>query len=287
MILITGSGGKTGRAVSAALSREGHKLRLFRRQRGDSASVEGSGGEIYVGDLERPEEVAQACAGVEAVYHIGPNMHPRERQIGLTAIEAAKQEGVQHFVYHSVLFPQVKAMPHHWRKLEVEQALIESGLAFTILQPAAYYQNFGNRWSEILQESTYRVPYPLETRLSLVDLMDVAEAAATVMLESEHAYAMYPLVGPESPNQRQVAEAMSDVSGRRIKPVEIEPEAWAREARDSGMEGHRVGDFVSMFRYYADHEFLGNPWVLKKLLGRDPVGLDEYLGALAAEHKGR
>ena len=285
MILVTGSGGKTGRAVSAALSRSGHKLRLFRRERDDPTSGPGSAGEIYVGDLERSQDLKEAFLGVEAVYHIGPNMHPGEKHMGLAAIEAAEQAGVQHFVYHSVLFPQVRAMPHHWRKLEVEQALIESGLPFTILQPAAYYQNFGNRWSEILRDSMYEVPYPLDTRLSLVDLMDVAEIAAMVMLQSEHTYAIYPLASPESPDQRQVARAMSAAAGKSIKPVEIEPEAWARKARDSGMKAGRVQDFVSMFRYYTDHEFLGNPWVLTKLLGRDPVGLEKYLEGLAAEHQ--
>lgn len=40
----------------------------------------------------------------------------------------------------AVLRPQIEVMPHHWNKLRVEEALLASGLSFTILRPAAYMQ---------------------------------------------------------------------------------------------------------------------------------------------------
>ncbi len=61
--------------------------------------------------------------------------------IGKLVIDEARKAGVKHFVYHSVLHPQTEKMNHHWQKMHVEEMIFESGLPFTILQPAPYMQN--------------------------------------------------------------------------------------------------------------------------------------------------
>ena len=99
--------------------------------------------------------------GVRAVYHIPPNVHPREVEIGDIVISCSTGNGVEHFVYHSVLHPQIEAMPHHWLKLRVEERLIASGLPFTILQPTAYMQNITSQLERIKERGIYQVPYPV------------------------------------------------------------------------------------------------------------------------------
>ena len=86
-------------------------------------------------------------------------------------------------------------MPHHWAKLQTEEMLFASGFDLTILQPTAYMQNIVGAWRGITEDGMFRVPYPVETRLSLVDLEDVAEAAALVLTQDGHAGATYELVG--------------------------------------------------------------------------------------------
>ena len=60
----------------------------------------------------------------------------------------------------------------------------------------------------------FRNPYPVETRLSLVDLDDVAEAAALVLTQDGHSGATYELVGTEPLSQTEVAAAIGAVLGR-------------------------------------------------------------------------
>src|SRR5690606_34210295 len=100
---------------------------------------------------------------------------------------------------------QTEEMPHHWNKLRVEAWLFESGLDYTILQPAAYMQNVLGNWRRLIEEGVYAVPYPAETRMSLVDLQDVAEVAATVLTDPGHTGAIYELAGPEALTQTQIA----------------------------------------------------------------------------------
>ncbi len=196
MILVTGAAGKTGQAVTRALVSVGASVRALVHKEEYQDSVESAGvSEIYLGDLLNLDDLREIMEGVEAVYHICPNMHPGEEDIGVGVIRAAKEAGVNHFVYHSVLHPQIEAMPHHWLKLRVEEHLIESGLPFSILQPTAYMQNISSRIPNLLEGGVYRVPYPIETGISLVDLEDIAQAAAVVLTEPGHTGAIYELVG--------------------------------------------------------------------------------------------
>ena len=213
----------------------------------------------------------QAAQGVRAVYHICPNVSPDEVAIGQVAIMAARSAGVEHFVYHSVLRPQIEAMPHHWQKLRVEEQLFESGLSYTILQPAAYMQNVLAHWDQIMVQGVYPVPYAVETRLGMVDLEDVAEAAAVVLTEPGHAGAVYELAGAEVLSQVEVATILGQQLGHPVRAETVPLETWERRARESGLADYQVETLVKMFRYYECYGFWGNPHVLSWLLGRSPT----------------
>ena len=94
-------------------------------------------------------------------------------------------------------------MPHHWQKLRMEEALLESGLEFTILQPCAYMQNILTGWQKITK-GEYIIPYQVQTRISMVDLQDVGEVASNVLTEQGHENAIYELSGPEPLSQADV-----------------------------------------------------------------------------------
>jgi len=138
VILVTGAGGKTGRAFIRA-SAKTEALRAFVHRAKHVSDLKALGAaEVVHGDMRGQAGLRAALQGIRAVYHICPNMSPDELDIGNLVIEAARTAGVEHFVYHSVLHPQTEKMNHHWQKLRVEEMLFESGLPFTLLQPAPY-----------------------------------------------------------------------------------------------------------------------------------------------------
>lgn len=285
MILVTGAAGKTGLVVISRLVALGAEVRALVRREGQVEAVRAVGArEVVVGDMGDGAAVRRAMVGVRAVYQIAPNMHPAEVEMGRLALDAAKGAGVQHFVYHSVLHPQTEAMPHHWRKLRVEEMVLESGIPFTILQPAAYMQNLRGSWQAIVEEGRYRVPYPVSSRLSLVHLDDVAEVAAMVLLDGgEHEGATYELVGSPPLSQTEVAQELSRVLQQPVQAQAIDLEEWQRNAQNAGMGAQAVEDLLRMFRYYAANGFVGNSNVLRWLLGRAPRSLEEAIRDLAAE----
>jgi NAD(P)H dehydrogenase (quinone) len=276
MILVTGAAGKTGRAVIGALRERGAAVRaLVRRPEQEGAVKDAGAQQVIVGDLLDETAVRRALAGIEAVYHVCPNMHPEEVRIGRIAIAAARAEAVGRFVYHSVLHPQTPQMPHHWHKLQVEATLFELGLDYVILQPAAYMQNLLAGWQTIVEAGVYRVPYALTTRLSLVDLQDVAEVAARVLLEPGHQGATYELVGTAGLTQLEVAAVLSQVLGRPVTAELISREQWRQQA--AGMEAYALETLLRMFAYYEQYGLWGSPNVLEWLLGRPATSLAAFL----------
>jgi uncharacterized protein YbjT (DUF2867 family) len=278
MILVTGAAGKTGTAVITALASRGETIRALIHTKDQEKLVRKSGAqEVIQGDLLNRDQTEEAVQNIKAIYHIPPNVHPWEFEIGENIIHASLKAGVEHFVYHSVLHPQLEAMPHHWLKMRVEEHLIESGLEFTILQPTAYMGNIFHQLKKIDDQWIYQVPYPVETQLCLVFLQDVAQVAAMVLTEEGHQGAVYELVGTPPLSQHQIAEVLTKQRGEFFQAKQIPLESWIQQARQFGLEEEKIDTLVKMFQHYQHHGLIGNTNILSWLLGRTPTTLAECI----------
>jgi NAD(P)H dehydrogenase (quinone) len=283
MILVTGAAGKTGKAVVKAVAAKGAGVRAFVRNPDHAGALLALGAaEVSFGSFENARALAQAAAGAQAIYHICPNVSRDEVAYARAVAAAARTHDVKRFVYHSVLHPQIEAMPHHWQKMRVEEMLFASGFDLTVLQPTAYMQNMLGVWRDVVADGVFRVPYPLETRLSLVDLDDVAAVAAIVLTQEGHTGATYELAGTKPLGQSDVAAAIGAALGRTVRAEAETRAAWEARARAGGMGEHERTTLVAMFRYYAEHGLVGNSNTLRWLLGRAPNDLAAFLGRAAA-----
>jgi uncharacterized protein YbjT (DUF2867 family) len=284
MILVTGAAGKTGTAVVKALAARGARVRALVRRAERATAVKALGAaEVVIRSFDDSGALARAAAGARAIYHICPNVSRDEIAFARNVVAAAQAQHVSRFVYHSVLHPQIEAMPHHWAKMRVEEMLFASGLELTILQPGAYMQNILAAWRGVLDDGVFRVPYPVETRLSLVDLSDLADAAAVVLMNDGHAGATYEIAGTGPLSQAEVAAAIGVVLGRTVRAEAETIDAWEARARAAGVGGHERATLAAMFRDYAQHGLAGNPNTLRWLLGRAPHDLAEFLGRVAGQ----
>jgi len=278
MLLVTGAAGKTGRAVLKALVTAGEDVRALVYRQGQIQIVAELGiQDVIVGDMRQRAIWDQAVQGVRGIYHICPNVNPDEITIGKNAIDAARAARVEQFVYHSVLHPQTEAMPHHWNKPRVEEMLFESGLPYTILQPTIYMQNILANWDQIVMQGVYIVPYKEDSRLSMVDLADVAEVAAMVLSSSENTGATYELVGEPEISPIEVAEILSQQLDREVGVECIPLSEWAQQADESGLGEYQIETLIKMFRYYDHFGLRGNPRVLASLLSRQPTNFASFV----------
>ena len=276
MILVTGAGGKTGQAVVRALAGRGESVRGLVRHESQVQTLWTMGAvEVCQADMTDELALIEVTAGVRAIYHICPNMHPDELVIGEKLIAAAQKHTVSHLVYHSVLHPQTRDMPHHWQKNQVEEKLFASGIPYTILQPTAYMQNILAGWDRIIHEGVLANPYPVTTRLSLVDLNDVAEVAATVLTEPGHLYGTYELVGTRPHAQSEIAAILGRVLGRLVRAQETPLAIWKKQMQAT-LPPYALDTLLKMFHYYTRNGLEGNSTVLSLLLSRPPTALETF-----------
>ena len=283
MILVTGAGGKTGKAIVKALVARGAPVRAFVRSSAHEAALKALGvRETVTGEMGDPHALSEATRGTQAIYYICPNASPHEVAFARALVDSAGRSGVPRLVYHSVLHPQIEAMPHHWNKLRVEEMLFSSPLDVAILQPTAYMQNSLAEWDRMVGSGVYRVPYPIETQLSLVDLDDVAEAAAIVLTQAGYSDASYELVGTPPLSQIEIAETFGRALKKSVRAEAEAVESWDHRARAAGVDDYARETLTKMFRAYARDGLKGNPRVLGWLLERPPTSLADFAARITA-----
>ncbi len=281
MILLTGAAGKTGTTILRHLSQKGAEVRCLVRNQAQADQVIALGcTQATIGDLADVGSLQKALTGIDQVYFIAPNVSPDELEIGKSIILHAKINKVKLFAYHSVLHPQIEAMPHHWQKMRVEECLINSGLDFTILQPCAYMQNILGGWQNILK-GKYTVPYQLESKINIVDLENVAKVVTRVLLEPGHVNAIYELAGPESLTQLEVASQISEILHLPVEASQQSLSEWEATAKASGMQEYARKVLVKMFDYYDNFGLPGNSSILKFLLGEEPTTFKQFLARIS------
>jgi NAD(P)H dehydrogenase (quinone) len=276
-VLVTGAGGKTGRAVMAALRSAGAQPRGFVRDADRLAGVRHV--EVAVGDQRRVDDLVAALEGVDAVYAIAPNVSPHEVEMGEAVTAACHRAGVRRLVLHSVIHPQLTSMPHHVDKGRVEELLIGSDLAWTILQPNAYLQNLAGALEE-LRAGEFEVPYATDAALAMVDLDDVAKFPTRALLEDRGIHGTFELSGPEEVTGERIASVAAELLGRPVTASRLPPERWAERHPDlSDVARDRL---LAMFAEYDRHGSPGDATVLGAFLARPPRTLRHVLHELLA-----
>lgn len=198
--------------------------------------------DVVVGDITEPDVMARAMRGVDKVYYVGPTLHPRERETGFAAIDAAREAGVSHFVFSSVLHAILTDLTQHQVKRDLEEYLLSSGLEF---------------------------------------LSDVAEVATAVLTDSDHhAGATYELAAPGRYTAHDIAEVISEVLGRNVPAKRIDADQFTAASLGADHESrfpYHTGAARAISARYSSHDFVGNANVLTWLLGRKPTSFEQFV----------
>jgi uncharacterized protein YbjT (DUF2867 family) len=255
---------------------------LIRDAKQAASVIKRGAAEVAVGDLNDRISLNLALKGVDAVFYIAPAFIPNEVAIGQGMVAAAKQAGVRRFVFSSVINPILGALINHAAKGPVEEAILASDMEYTFLHPTLFYQNYAQGWPTVLKTLSYAEPWSAETRFSRVDYRDVAEVAAIALTEDRLNFGTFELCAQGNLNRKDVAVLMSEVLGRKIKAASLSPAKLAQISKGSGRK-KESSPMKAMFDWYDAHGMVGNPLILRAILGREPRTLRAYFEELAAK----
>ncbi len=281
-ILAVGATGRYAGLVIPELKKRGMVVRaLIRDRRQESLARERGADEIAVGDLQDGSRLREALREVDGVFHIGPAFAQDEIDMGITMVDAAQSAGVRKFVFSGVIHPSLLALTNHAAKIPVEEALYESGMNFTVLQPAMFMQTLELSWNDVMSRARFALPYSVEVRSCYVDYRDVAEAAAIAFATNRLDYGSFELCAPGMLNRLEVAELMGEALGFAVKAAQIPFEEWANSVHLPS--GPRREGMSRLYEHYDRHGFPGgNALVLRDILEREPRSMRDYLRELAA-----
>src|SRR6195952_3881755 len=214
MIVVTAAAGQTGTAVVRALRGRELPVRAVVGSDRPRPELTALGAEVAVADLRQASAMVPLLHDADALYVIWPNFDPGEDAGAPALFAAAELAAVGRVVYHSVLRPQARSMPHHAAKEQVEELLDRSAPAWRVLQPGAYADNLDRQFAEAARTGCLRSPWGLERAQSFVDLRDVAEVAAVLLTEDGLDGGTFEAAGPEPLTAVDVAARFAAALGR-------------------------------------------------------------------------
>lgn len=128
-ILVTGGTGTLGGPTVARLQAAGHDVRVLSRKPGPGR---------VVGDLNTGDGLEAAVRGVDTVLHLSQGWTKEDEQTRRVAL-AAREAGVGHLAYISIVGVDRNPFPYYRAKLESEQAVRAVGVPFTILRATQFH----------------------------------------------------------------------------------------------------------------------------------------------------
>jgi uncharacterized protein YbjT (DUF2867 family) len=273
MILVTGARGNVGRELVRVLTEAGEPVRALIRRVDDRAKLP-SGADGVVGDLNDAATLAPALDGVRAAHLLAG-------YDGLTGLLAAMREaGVERVTLQSSSAVPSGDMTNAVARyhIESEQAIRDSGVAWTFLQPNSFMTN-ALRWlAQLRAGDTVRLPFA-DVPIAMVDPADIAEVAARALTTDGHVGRSYRLSGPESLLPAEQVAILGAAIGRDLRFEALSNEE-ARAEMTAAMPTEYVDAFFSFFADGTVDESTVWPTV-EEVLGRPPRRFADWARAHA------
>ena len=286
-VLVMGATGRVGTEVVKALLQRGAGVRaLTRKQHKPEAFPDAV--EIARGDLSYPFSIAEAMKGVDKLFLlIGGENVPVELTQALTAYGLAKKAGLKHVTYVSVYkADQFLEVPHFANKYAVEEAIRAGGMPYTILRPAYFAQNERRLKPELTGLGVYPIPAGNQG-LAVVDVRDLAEAAAISLTEEGHNGKTYDLVSSEMLTGPDAAATWSKLLGKQIAYAgHGDFDGFEVQLRENGSPSWLAYDLRVMYQGFVERGFSNTEDQAARfaaLLGRQPRTYSGFAEELARE----
>jgi uncharacterized protein YbjT (DUF2867 family) len=264
---------------------------MVHREDARAEALRATGADVIVGDLARPDDVAQAIAGAARAY-FGMSVSTRYLEAAATfATVAADTGSLDAIVNMSQMTVSQMTSTSADESLQQRQHYLAervfdwSGLPVVHVRPTVFLENplFTTAAARgISQSGSLWLPFGA-ARTSPISAKDVARVVTTIMAEPrEHIGHTYDLTGARSQTLHAIADEYSAALGRRIVYTPAPLDEWlAAFERSVNLDPHTLQHIATMARLHAAGRYDRATDTVERLTGVPP----ETVTAFVAEHR--
>jgi uncharacterized protein YbjT (DUF2867 family) len=279
-ILVTGASGNIGSEVAKQLLSDAPevsiKAAVHSSQNVKKVKYDDRVKVIQI-DYNQPETIREALSGVDKLFLLTPDV-PNAAELASNVVMEAKKAGIKHIVKQSVMGADLEADVGTMRlHRQAEKVIEQSGTPFTFLRPNEFMQNFINFHSPSIKgNNAFYIPLE-DAKVSLVDVRDIAAVAVKSLIdEDKHKNKTYLITGPEALSYHQVAEVLSNATGKRISYVNISEEEAKAAMKEIGMSDWLINTVSELSDYFRKGKASEISSAVEEVTGRKPVSFSQF-----------
>ena len=248
-VLVTGATGNVASALIPTLLQSGQQVRALVHDEAKAQGLRDQGAEVIVADLEKPETLDAAVAGVDKIYLLTDN-RPNGGQHGINLIDAVKRSGGRPHIVRHGMFGDSRSRIHSLHD-QVEAALAKSGLPVTTLSPTFFMQNTLAGAQTVA--SAGQLYFAMDdAKLAMIDIRDIAECAAAILTSDGHVGESYVLTGPQAVSFHDVASALSGALDKPVTYINVPNEAMVQSMTEMGFSEWTAQGFAELIDGFKD-----------------------------------
>lgn len=263
VLAVTGATGQQGGVVARKLLAEGWRVRALTRDSSKPAAqtLAEAGAEFIAGDMDSRSDLDAAFEGAYGVFSVQnfwlPNVgFEGEIRQGKNVADAARAAGVQHVVYSSVgAAHRGMGQKHFESKWIIEQYIHSLNIPYTILRPAAFFENFNWERAFLLNGTFNALGLHPEKERQLIAVEDIGVFAVLAFTNPEQYLGKTVELAGDALTEAQLADTFAKVIGRPVKLVQ----PAGSENGDSNEE------MTAMFKFFNGEAYDADIPALRKL----------------------
>ena len=223
--LVIGANGQIGSALASLLAAQGQTVRRA------TSRAPSKAGDVQV-NMGTGEGLAAALAGADQLFLMAPPGFANQHELLIPAIDAARAAGVRKVLLLSAMGANADdGIPMRRAELHLER----SGLAWNVIRPNWFMQNFHTFWLHGIQTQG-QIFLPVgSAKGSFIDTRDIAAVAAKLLSSDDFVNAAHDLTGSEALDHSQVAAILSQAAGRTIGYTDIPEDAMRQGLLGAGL----------------------------------------------------
>ena len=266
MILVVGASGTIGSEVVRLLRAKGEKVRLTTSREPKEASA------VKL-NMATGEGLRAAFDGVDKVFLMSPPGYADHYSMLAPVIQESKRRGLKKVVLMTAMGANADASSP-FRRAEIE--LEKSGLAYNIVRPNWFMQNFNSYWIRGIREQGKIIVPAGEAKVSFIDTRDISEVVATLLTTSKFDNRDFDITGPEAIDHHQVAGAISATTGRKIVYAENSPEELRADLLAAGFAPDYADFMLLIMGFLREGYSAGVTSGVRDVLGREARSIAQY-----------